>query len=280
MPEEWGTSTIIEKVAAGECPLTVADEHIFSLEEHLWPKVGATFVVRNTVPQGWAVAAPNAELLASINRFISRQYRGRDYNVLFNKYFRNHFNKRQFSVDRLQRSGTLSPYDRLVKAAAKKMGFDWRLITAQMFQESEFNPNAVSFAGARGLLQVLPATGREMGVHNLANPAEGIKAGVRYLAWLWDKFDEIGTDERIWFALASYNAGYGHVWDAQKLASQLGLDPKKWFDNTEEAMLLLAHRRYARRARYGYCRGSEPVQYVRNIRSYYLTYLDITENQP
>ena len=112
---------------------------------------------------------------------------------------------------------------------------------------------------------------------NLENPPTGIHAGVKYLNFLRGYFEsEINADERMWFALASYNAGIGHVSDARRLTRQLGLNPNIWFGNVERAMLLLSKPQYARQARYGYVRGSEPVAYVREIRDRHKAYLQCT----
>ncbi len=156
---------------------------------------------------------------------------------------------------------------------ARRYGFDWRLITAQMFQESRFDPNARSWAGARGLLQVMPRTGRELGFSNLVDPPIGIHAGVKYLAWLRDRFEgQVPKIERTWFSLAAYNAGWGHVWDARELAREIGLDHNRWFDHVERAMVLLSNPKYYHRARHGFVRGGQPVEYVQSIKSRYEAY--------
>ena len=156
------------------------------------------------------------------------------------------------------------------------MQLDWRLVVAQMYQESRFDPEAVSFAGAQGLMQVMPRTAREMGYQLPLTVETGIVAGVRYMDWVRARFERhLPLEERLWFTLAAYNAGYGHVYDARRLARQKGLDPDRWFDNVENAMLLLSKQEYARRARFGYVRGREPVNYVRGIRDRYHAYLSL-----
>ena len=162
--------------------------------------------------------------------------------------------------------GAISPYDDLAQKYADQYGFEWRLIVAQMYAESRFDPSVRSSAGARGLLQVLPRTAAEFGFHNLDDPEEGLHAGVRYLVWLLNRFEPtLPTADRMAFVLASYNAGYGHVKDARIVAKREGWDPDRWFDNVERAMLMLSRRDVANTVRYGYCRGSEPVRYVREI---------------
>ncbi|MEE9302780.1 MAG: transglycosylase SLT domain-containing protein, partial [Thiotrichaceae bacterium] len=173
-------------------------------------------------------------------------------------------------------SKTLSIYDQHVKTYANKYGFDWRLITAQMFSESRFRPNARSSAGAIGLMQVMTNTGRQLRLRKLTDPETNIHAGVKYMHWLSGKFEpELSVADRTWFTLASYNAGLGHVLDARRLAANRGLDKNRWFGNVEKAMLLLSKKQHYRKARYGYVRGREPVGYVRKIKNLYENYLNV-----
>ena len=148
-----------------------------------------------------------------------------------------------------------------------------------MYQESRFNPEAKSWVGAQGLMQVMPRTAKEMGISNLKQPETGIKAGVQYLNWVRDRFEpELNVKARMWFTLAAYNAGQGHVKDARRLARKQGLNPNRWFDNVEKAMLLLSKKKYYSKARHGYVRGREPVNYVREIRSRYRAYIRLAND--
>lgn len=168
----------------------------------------------------------------------------------------------------------ISPYDGLIKHYSEKHSFDWPLIAAQIFQESRFNPKARSHAGAQGLMQLMPRTAKQLGIERgLSNPEVSIETGVRYMAWLKKRFAYLPAKEQKWFILGAYNAGLGHVRDAQKLAKRLGLRSDRWFGHVEKALLLLSQPRYARSARYGWVRGREPVHYVRSIRRYYRQYL-------
>ena len=266
---------LIERVGRGELDLTLADSHVAEVEAafderlHIGPRLDPERSL------GWVLRPDQPQLLAALNQFIKERYRGYEYNVLRNKYFRNERRMRRQREHRVE-GETLSPYDGLIRAAAEEHGFDWRLLVSQMYQESGFDPTQVSFAGARGLMQVLPRTAQEVGVapERLAEPAAGVTAGVRYLAWTRDRFASLPRGERHWFALAAYNAGVGHVRDARRLAAEQGLDAGRWFDNVENAMLLLSEDRYAGQAVHGYVRGSEPVRYVSEIRHRYRAYLD------
>ena len=150
------------------------------------------------------------------------------------------------------------------------------MIVSQMYQESRFNPKAKSHVGALGLMQVMPRTAKQLNIPLPFTPTTGIQAGVTYMDWVRDRFEStLPLEERLWFTLAAYNAGFGHVNDARRLARQKGWDGDKWFGNVERAMLLLAKKQYYRHARYGYVRGSEPVHYVEQIKQRYQAYTEL-----
>ncbi|MCG6969448.1 MAG: transporter substrate-binding domain-containing protein, partial [Gammaproteobacteria bacterium] len=281
-PENMETEEIIAKVADGEYDLTVSDSHILDIELTWRDDVKGTLALGDPVSHGWVVRAEDEKLLEAVNGYLRKEYRGLFYNVTHQKYFQEPHKIRQHIEDRVDRSeggGSLSPFDDVVKRHADEYHFDWRLIVAQMYQESRFDPNAKSWAGARGLLQVMPRTAKELGIDDLKDPEQGIVAGVKYLAWLQERFEpELSVRDRMWFALAAYNAGAGHVRDARRLARRQGLESNRWFDNVEKAMLLLSKSKYAKHAAHGYVRGSEPVKYVRQIRDRYQAYLKLTDN--
>jgi len=280
--EDVETEELIARVASGEVDATVADGHLLDIELARGVPVKSGFTISDEREHSVAVRADNTGLLAALDDFIKRQYRGVTYNLLYRKYFTNQRKIRAHAAGRAD-AGTgndLSPYDPIIRRYAERYGFDWRLITAQMFQESRFDPEARSFAGAEGLLQVMPRTAKSMGFEQVIEPEQGIHAGVKYLDWVRDRFEpSLPFSERLWFTLAAYNAGHGHVQDARRLARQKGWDGDRWFDNTERAMLLLSKKKYAGKARYGYVRGIEPVSYVRNIRQRYRAYVELTEQQ-
>lgn len=275
-PEDMETEELIAGVAAGRFDLTVADSPILDIELTYRDDVEAAFELGKPLPQGWVVRKKDKQLLAAIDSFFVEEYRGVHYNLHYRKYFKDARVIREAAAARTDRSGVISPYDDLVRAQSAKYGIDWRLVAAQMYQESRFDPNATSWVGAIGLMQVMPRTGKEMGFTDLAKPENGVEAGVKYLAHLRDKFEaDLPVTDRMWFALASYNAGAGHVADARVLARQKKLDPDRWFGNVELAMALLAKPEFARKARFGYCRGEEPVKYVREIRDRYDAYVRV-----
>jgi len=274
--ESLSTEMLIDQVDNREIDLTVADSNLLAIEQTFRDDIVSPLVLKESIPIAYVVRENNPKLLTELNAFIAKEYRQVFYNVTKQKYFSDESQKKKLREERLLLGNQLSPYDDLVKPAAQAFNFDWRLITSQMYQESKFDPTAQSFAGARGLMQVLPKTASEFGFEQLTQPQEGILAGVTYLDWTRDRFDtKLPPQERLYFALAAYNAGFGHVRDAQKLAKQLNLRDDRWFNHVEKAMLLLQQPKYYKNARFGYCRGSEPVNYVRNIHQRYLSYLNL-----
>ncbi|MCP4502635.1 MAG: transporter substrate-binding domain-containing protein [Deltaproteobacteria bacterium] len=273
---------------------TVSDSHILAVEQtysdDLVRIYDLTHAEKDAVdPKGkprvgakelaFATRKSSTKLQTFLDTFVKRTYRGLEYNVARKQYFQNKRRMLQAKASTAHK-GKISAYDDVIKKYSEKYGLDWRLMAAQAFQESRFNPKAKSWVGAKGLFQVMPATGKEMGFIDLENPDIGTHAGVRYLSKMIRAFDKkIPFKQRIRFALASYNAGRGHVLDAMRLARQQGLDPHKWFGNVEKTMLQLADRRVAKRVRHGYCRGQEPVNYVSQIQLRYDNWVKVIEEK-
>jgi len=269
------TEELISRLGEGEFDLTMADSHLVAIEQAYHQNIHVNFSLPDQASIAWGLREDQVDLKTQLDAFISKQYRGLFYNVVYKKYFKDSRKIHRFQGGRVSSDGVLSPFDDLVKAQAQRFNMDWRLVVAQMYQESKFKADAKSFAGAEGLMQVLPRTAAEFGFDQLSVPENGIAAGVEYMHWLEKRFPgELDVQERIYFTLAAYNAGTGHVRDARRLAGQLGYDQNKWFDHVEKAMLLLAKPEYYKKARFGYVRGREPVTYVRNIRDIYLGFVN------
>jgi membrane-bound lytic murein transglycosylase F len=218
----------------------------------------------------FALRPENVRLKEFFDRFVGDVYRGMEYNMARQKYFEPYHDLNEARSPDPAAEGQLSPYDELLKKYSRLYRMDWRLMAAQAFQESRFDPHARSWAGAEGLFQIMPRTARELGFDDVRNPEAGIRAGVEYMSRILSRFDKgIPLKHRLRFALAAYNAGWSHVRDARRLAAQKGWDPDKWFGHTEKAMLLLEQPRYYRLAGSGYCRGSETVEYVSRIQLRY-----------
>ena len=162
----------------------------------------------------------------------------------------------------------ISKYDPLIKKHVKKIGWDWRLLASQVYQESRFDPDAESWSEAKGLMQVMPATAKSLGITDLSDPEQSIRGGTDYLQDIYKRFEHIPDSlTRIKFTLAAYNCGYGHVKDAQSLAAHNDLDSTKWEDNVDKMLLALSlPKNYNKQfIKNGYVRGSEPVAYIEEI---------------
>ncbi len=278
-PEDVETEELIARVGRGELPATVADSNIAAVELAYRSDVQLTLPLKTGGSIAYATRPTSTQLQDALNAFVKKRFRGLEYNVLKKQYFESKRVRAAAPEAELRAAGAVSEYDALLKERAREYGLDWRLLAAQAYQESRFDPKAKSWVGAQGLFQVMPATGRELGFTDLEDPGQGVHAGAQYMAQLIDSFDsKIPFKHRVRFALAAYNAGRGHVEDARQLAAEQGLDPNRWFGNVEKTMLLLQQPRYARRARHGYCRGEEPVKYVSEIQSRYDNWLSVVKD--
>lgn len=283
--ESLDTEALVDLVSQKKIPLTVADSHFVQLMKNFGSPIQAALSLNPKNDGGathsnisFAVRPSSPMLLQFVNGFVKKTYRGVEFNIARKRYFGTKRKFKKAQSERSRHSKQISPYDAVIKKYAMKYGFDWRLMSAQAYAESRFNPNAQSWVGAKGLFQVMPKTGASMGFQNLEDPEQGTHAGIKYMSRLMRRFDKnIPFRQRVRFALAAYNAGLGHVIDARRLAKQKGWDPNRWFGNVEKAMLLLKERKYARAARHGYCRGTEPVKYVSKIQTYYDAYVKVVK---
>jgi membrane-bound lytic murein transglycosylase F len=170
----------------------------------------------------------------------------------------------------------------MFKQAGIDTGTDWRMLSAVGYQESHWNPSAVSPTGVRGIMMLTSRTARVMNVADRTDAAESIRGGAEYLAHIKARLPEsIHEPDRTWFALAAYNVGYGHLQDARKISSELGEDQNSWIHVRKSLKRLTKHKWYSQ-TKHGYARGWEPVQYVENIRNYYdiLIWLTKQEEKP
>ena len=265
---------LMAQVAEGVFDLTLVDSHLAAMETTFRNDLQVVHNLPEQKQIGWVVRQDQPDLLATLNSYIRKAYRGLHYNVVFQRYFSEPKTIARYRDQRIEPGKDLSPYDDLAREQAERKDLDWRLLIAQMYQESQFNPKARSYAGAVGLMQVLPRTGRQFGYRDVRPPEANVAASVDFMEWLQERFPAtLPIEERVYFTLAAYNAGHAHVHDARRLARQLGKDPDRWFGHVEQAMLLLSQPQYARQARFGYVRGREPVNYVRQISERYVGYL-------
>ncbi len=271
------TENLIRAVAEGNIDYTVVEKNIAQVNSTYYRNLDIKTAVSFPQQIAWGVRKNAPDLLNSLNSWIEKMRKTTDYYVIYDKYFKS--SKASLARSRSKYStmsgGHISPYDSLIKDAAAELGWDWRLLAALIFKESRFDRRAKSWAGAIGLMQVLPRTAKEYKVTKLTDPAQNIYAGKMHLLWLqntWKK-DIEDPDEQLKFILASYNVGRGHVLDAVKLTRKYEKDPTKWQD-VREFLLKKSYTKYFSDpvVEFGYCRGAEPVAYVDEILENYSNY--------
>ncbi len=282
VPGDVGTEELISKVSTGEIEYTVADENLAKINAAYLQNIDIRTRVSFSQRIAWAVRHNSPSLKEEINRWIRKVKLAPTYNTLYDKYYKNKrfFNQRQESEFFTLTGDKISPFDELIKEGASQLNWDWRLLASQIYQESQFDPKAKSWAGAQGLMQLMPATGREFGVKNVHDPADNIATGTKYLKWLERYWRDIpDSTEQLKFILASYNAGPGHVEDARNLARKFGKDPNIWHGHVEEYILKKSQEKYFNHpiVKYGYCRGEEPVGYVNKILGRYQDYATLID---
>jgi membrane-bound lytic murein transglycosylase F len=278
-PGSQSTEELIGDVAKGKIDFTVADENIAHLVATYYDNIDISTPISFPQKIAWGVRRSSPELLSALNEWINTQQKKGYCDVVFAKYFmdkKSAWDRANSQYSSLS-GGKISPYDDLIKKYSAKLGWDWRLLAAQIFQESQFNPDAKSWSGAFGLMQLLPATAAHYNIDTTnLSPEASIAGGVAYLREVDGYFAKSITDkkERILFDLASYNVGAGHIVDARNLAGKYGLDPNKWENNVAYFLLNESQPKYYNDpiVSFGYCRGQEPYQYVKEILNRYSMY--------
>ncbi|MEM7108163.1 MAG: transporter substrate-binding domain-containing protein [Bacteroidota bacterium] len=272
------TERLIKMVAQGDIDYTIADESVALVNAAYYPNIDVYTPISFPQRIAWAVRHTSDSLLNELNAWLEQIKRQPTYNVVYNKYYKSPRSSLiRASSDFSSISGQkISPYDDLIKIAADSIGWDWRLLAAQIYQESKFDPKVKSWAGAIGLMQLVPETGRRFGARVLTDPSQSINAGTAYIKHLDKLWSKSVTDEweRKKFILASYNVGLGHVVDARDLAKKYGKSPHVWEGHVEYYLLNKSKKKYINDpvVKFGYCRGEEPVNYVREILNRYTQY--------
>jgi membrane-bound lytic murein transglycosylase F len=280
--DEYETEQLITLVAKGEIDYTVCDEHVGYANQNYYPNIDIKTAISLTQNLAWAVRKGSAPLLDTLNFWLDSFKTTKDYKELYTKYFLNKKStNRNMTGYSTLKGGKISPYDNLIKKYSKTIDWDWRLIASLIFHESRFQNNAVSWAGAFGLMQMMPVTAAKFGAYPGCSPEENIKAGVKYIDYLDKMFinDVPDKEERISFILASYAVGPGHITDAMALAKKYGKNPVIWKDNVETYLILKAMPRYYKDpvVEYGYCRGDEVCQFVFEVFDIYQQYKNVVK---
>jgi membrane-bound lytic murein transglycosylase F len=261
---------LIRNVARGEIEYAVVDENIAKVNSTYYPDIDINTPVSFPQNIGWGLRKENSgKLLAELNKWLAAYKKTDSYAFLYAKYFKNERSSRIIRSDYYARStGKISQWDNLIKSASSDINWDWRLLASLIYQESRFDPNVRSWAGAYGLMQVMPVTGKSLGIDITSTPSNNIKAGTIYLNQLNSIFEPRvkNEQERIKFILASYNAGPGHILDAMRLADKYGMDEQVW-DNVAIWLQKKSDPRYYNDTvvKNGYFRGTESVNFVSEI---------------
>lgn len=268
-PEELEDEDLIEMLNAGLVKLIVVDKHKADFWKQIFPKIiiNDQVVVRSDGSIAWAIRKDSPQLKAVADDFIARNRQGTSVgNTILARYLKNvKYVKDAASESERKKFQALTQY---FKQYGDKYDVDWLLMVAQGYQESQLNQGARSRVGAIGVMQVMPATGKDLGVGNIAEIEPNIHAGIKYMRWMIDNYygDEPMTKlDKALFAFASYNAGAGRISSLRKEAAKRGLDPNVWFHNVEYVVAEKI--------------GAETVTYVGNIYKYYIAYNLLMESQ-
>jgi membrane-bound lytic murein transglycosylase F len=271
---------LVELVANGEIDYTITDENVALVNQIYYPILDVKTAVSFPQNLAWGIRKGDAEFKKVVDAWLKDFRKTKKYIAIYNKYFKNPRSVRIVESDYYaQSSGKVSVYDNYIKKYSESIGWDWRLLASLIYQESRFKPKVKSWAGAFGLMQLMPTTARRFGVSKRSVPEKQIKAGVDFIKWLDVRFEKRGIngEERIKFILASYNVGLGHILDARRLAEKNGKDPDVWENNVDEYILKKSNPKYYKDpvVKYGYARGSETYNYVYQILDRYEHYKNI-----
>lgn len=264
----------------------VSDEYTarFFIKYH--PNIDISTPISLAQNIAWGTPKNIPSLTDTLNAWISQNENTLRWAVIYDKYFKHNKNVKNYAQSDFNfTTGTLSPYDQLIRQHAETIGWDWLLLAAQISVESNFQNNAKSWVGAKGLMQIMPATFNSLSPSkNILDPHHNIGTGTKYNKQLTDFWSDRITDsiQVIKFALASYNIGKGHVLDAQRLAEKHGYNKLMWDNNVEIMIKKLSSSAYYRQPEvyYGYCRGQEAHNYVKRIFVLYNDYKNLHQSLP
>ncbi len=273
---DFSAEDLIEQVSEGTIPFTVVEKNVAEVNSKFYDNIDVDLEISFNQRTAFGVRKTSPLLKAKMNEWLLRFVQQPSFKYMKYKYFE----LAQITINSKDEQsslggGQLSKYDLIFKREAGKYGWDWRLLASLAYQESKFNPNAVSFGGAYSMMQFMPGTGPKYGVYPSSPPEVQIAGGMKKLYADFQSWKDIpSVEQRQKFALASYNAGLGHIKDAQRLAVKHGLNAKKWDGNVEEMVKNLSNRKYYRDplVKHGAMRGSHTAKYVASIFSRYQTY--------
>ncbi|PCE69366.1 membrane-bound lytic murein transglycosylase MltF [Salinivibrio sp. YCSC6] len=265
---------LLKQVANGDIDFTIADSVDIALIQRTHPDITVAMELSEDEPVAWFMKKQgDSSVYALMVEFFGDLAQSGELAILEEKYF-GHVDQFDYVDTRAflrAIESKLPKWEPLFKKYANE--FDWRLLAALSYQESHWNPRAISPTGVRGMMMLTLPTAKSVGVRNRLDPEQSIKGGALYLQRVLERVpDSVNPHERIWFALASYNIGFGHMMDARRLTEAQGANPNSWSD-VKKRLPMLAKRQYYTQTRYGYARGYEALSYVENIRRYYQSIL-------
>ena len=268
--ERMEVEELISKVANGEINYTIADQNVAIVNKNYYPNIDTQTEISFPQDMAWALRKGSDELTEAVNEWLVGFKKTARYNQIYRKYFlSSRIEKRHNSEYFTLKSGKISKYDDLIKKNSKLIDWDWRLLSALVSQESHFDPNAKSWVGAFGLMQLMPETAFRYDVDEDSKPEENLKAGAKHLKYLSRRLDKVLGDktDKMKFLLASYNVGLGHILDARRLAKKNGQNPDLWQGSVDYYLLNKSKPEFYKDpvVKYGYCRGKEPYNYVKSI---------------
>lgn len=272
--EDVGIEGLLLAVADGAIDATLVDSNIYRINRPFYPRIASGFTLDAELPHAWAFPPGNDDSL--VQKARSFMLLARESGLLegIEEQFYGYpeqlgrVSMHQFLTQVRARLPALLSF---FKETAARLGLDWRLLAAIAYQESQWDPEAVSFTGVRGIMMLTRQTARQLGVEDRRDPAQSIAGGARYFLDLYARLPgRIRDPDRIWFALAAYNLGMGHLEDVRVLTERQGGNPDSWSD-VEQRLDLLSQERYYKDLRYGYARGFEARKFVSNVRRYYDT---------
>lgn len=281
VPDDMDTEALLYQVANGVHRATVADDNMYQAARKYMSGLETGPIIAQNDTIAWAIRKNHPDLEAALNRYLYKHFRFDEkgvpkrsafLNVLRKKYFESGTQIAEYFSPEMEAEGAgmISPYDNLIQVVAAEYDLDWVMMTAIAAQESKFNPASESWAGAVGIMQVLPRFS-EVPVDSLYLPEINIREGARILKEHLEHYSYMDSTQQWKFALATYNAGLGHMADARRLTIDHNKNPNNWED-VSQSLLKLMQRKYYQNARYGFCRGIETVRYVNEIMNRYGTY--------
>ncbi len=275
-----GVEQLVAMVSEGEINYTVCDENVAILNQSYYPNLDVSLKISFPQNIAWAVKKGANNWKAYLDEWIQYFKTTDHYRQIYFQYFIMARKSGRFNGDYHSTSGgKISEYDDVVKEIAAKHGWDWRLISAVIFHESRFKPDAESFGSAAGLMQLMPATAESFGITNIHDPRQNIEGGVMLLNWLDEQMQSAVPDslERVKFVLASYNIGLAHVLDARRLAEKYGKNNQVWENNVDFFLKNKSAEKYVNDpvVKYGYARGEEAYNFVHRVMGTYEHYRNL-----